>query len=166
MGNRDDGDDLYQDALVTALTRFEDLRDTAAFRSWLYRIVVNSFKNRMRQPWWKRFSPLTEEIAETAIGENPEPGRAARRKLEIAFRGVSPEEKALVTLFELEGWTVREIAKLQRTSEGAIKMRLSRARSKMRAALARFSSRRAAEQKPKSKLSEDEICVAAKPGLD
>lgn len=166
MGNRDDGDDLYQDALVTALTRFEDLRDRSAFRSWLYRIVVNSFKNRIRQPWWKRFSPLTDQIAETATGENPEPGRAARRKLEIAFRGVSPEERALVTLFELEGWSVREIAKLQRTSEGAIKMRLSRARGKMRAALARFSSRRAADQKPKPKLSEDEICVAAKPGLD
>lgn len=163
MGNRDDGDDLYQDVLVTALTSFGSLRDTNAFRSWLYRIVVNSFKNRMRRPWWKRFGPLTDEVADTVAGENPVPSLAARRKLAIAFRAVSAQERALVTLFELEGWSVREIAKLERSSEGAIKMRLTRARQKMRAALARSGSKAKVGVKPNSKLSEEEICVAAKP---
>ena len=169
MGNRDDGDDLYQDALVTALTRFESLRDVKAFRSWLYRIIVNSFKNRMRRPWWRKFSPLTEKIAESTAGENPLAGRAAGRKLEAAFRAVSAEDRALVTLFELEGWPVAEIARMQNRSEGAIKMRLSRARRKMRAALAGVDARPEAGAKlktPKAKLSEEEICVVAKPGSD
>ncbi len=166
MGNREDGDDLYQDALVTALTGFKSLRDTKAFRAWLYRIIVNGFKNRLRKPWYKRFGPLTDEIAETHGGDNPAEGMAARRKLEIAFRAVSAEDRALVTLFELEGWPIAEIAKVQGRSEAAIKMRLSRTRTKMREALARSRAKFETGPEPKSKPSEDEICVAAKPGLD
>lgn len=164
MGNRDDGDDLYQDALVSAFTRFETLRDTRAFRAWLYRIVVNGYKNRLRTPWWKRFSPLTKEIAESRTGSNPVESRTAARKLEIAFRAVSLEDRTLITLFEMEGWSIAEIAQMQEKSEGAIKMRLSRARQKMREALVRQLSR--AGDESKSKSSEDEICVAAKPSTD
>jgi len=166
MGNREDGDDLYQDALVTALTGFESLRDTGAFRAWLYRIIVNGFKNRLRRPWYKRFGPLTPEIAETQAGENPAESQAARRKLAIAFRAVSAEDRALVTLFELEGWPIAEIAQMQGKSEAAVKMRLSRSRRKMREALAEFRAKAETGPEPQSKLSEDDICVAAKPGLD
>ena len=166
MGNRDDGDDLYQDALVTAYTGFESLRDTAVFRSWLYRIMVNSFKNRRRQPWWKRSRSLTVAVAETVVGEDPIESHSARRKLEIAFRAVSPEDRVLVTLFELEGWTVAEIARMRHKSEGAIKMRLSRARRKMREMLVRLHSRSETGQKMKSKPREEELCVATKPGSD
>ena len=165
MSNRDDGDDLYQDALVAAFTRFGSLREIEAFRSWLYRIIVNAFKNRMRQPWYLRFGPLTPEIAEITVGENPAPGLAAKRKLEIAFRSVTPEDKALVTLFELEGWSIEAIARMQQMSEGAIKMRLSRARKKMRAALEKCRPQTTGA-KPKSKLREDKLCVATKPGQD
>lgn len=165
MCNRDDGDDLYQDALVAAFTRFGSLREIEAFRGWLYRIIVNAFKNRMRRPWYRRFSPLTPEIAATTTGENPLPGLAARRKLEIAYRSVTPEDKALITLFELEGWSVEAIARMQDKSEGAVKMRLSRARKKMRAALEKRRPRTTGA-KLKSKLREDKLCVATKPGQD
>ena len=165
MGNRDDGDDLYHDALVAAFTRFESLREIEAFRGWLYRIIVNAFKNRRRRPWYRRFRPLTPEIAETAAGDNPVEGQAARHKLEIAFRSVTPEDKALITLFELEGWSIEAIARMQNKSQGAVKMRLSRARKKMRAALMKRRSRTAGA-KSKSKLREDKLCVATKPGQD
>jgi RNA polymerase sigma-70 factor (ECF subfamily) len=165
MSNRDDGDDLYQDALVAAFTRFESLREIKAFRGWLYRIIVNAFKNRMRQPWYRRFRPLTPEMAETVVGDNPAPALAAGRKLEVAFGSVTPEDKALVILFELEGWSTRAIAAMQHKSEGAIKMRLSRARKKMRAALQRCHTQLTGT-KPKSKLREDKLCVATKPGQD
>jgi RNA polymerase sigma-70 factor (ECF subfamily) len=166
VDNREDGDDLYQDALVIALTRFDTLRDTSAFRPWLYRIVVNTFRNQRRRAWWKRFVPLTEEIAENAPGEDPVPGLTARRKLRRAFRVASPEDQALVTLFELEGWSIAEMAVLLGRSEGAIKVRLSRIRRKMREALAMFPSQAGLKEAKRTKLSEDDICVAAKSGTD
>jgi RNA polymerase sigma-70 factor (ECF subfamily) len=166
MGNREDGDDLYQDALVTAFTRFDSLRDREAFRGWLFRIIVNGFSNRKRSPWYKRFGPLTAKIAESTPGENPVGTGSARRKLEIAFGAVSAEEKAIVTLFELDGWTIAEIALMEEKSEGAIKMKLSRARRKMREALAKHLQKSEATAGSKTKLSEDKICVAAKPSRD
>ena len=63
MGNREDGDDLYQDALLVALRRFETLRAEKSFRPWLYQILISTFKNRLRSPWWKRHSSLTDEMA-------------------------------------------------------------------------------------------------------
>jgi RNA polymerase sigma-70 factor (ECF subfamily) len=165
MANRDDGDDLYQDALVAALTRFEGLREIEAFRSWLYQIIVNAFKNRMRRPWYRRFRPLTSEMAETMVGNNPVEGQAVRRKLKIAFRAVTPEDKALVTLFELEGWPIEAIARMQHISQGAVKMRLSRARKKMRVALVKHRLRTSGAN-PKAKLREDKLCVATKPAQD
>ena len=63
MRDRDDGDDLYQESLVCALASFKNLKEEKSFRPWLYRIVINRFKNLRRRAWWKRFVPLTPEIA-------------------------------------------------------------------------------------------------------
>lgn len=166
MGNREDGDDLYQDALVSALTRFESLRDHNAFRPWLYRIVINSFRNRMRKPWWKRFVPLTPEIAESLTGDNPLPAQNARSRLKLALAAVKPEDRALVTLFELEGWSIAELATINGLSKGAIKVRLSRTRHKMREALAAPLVKAGKQKTKNAKMSEEAICVATRSGTD
>jgi RNA polymerase sigma-70 factor (ECF subfamily) len=161
-GNRDDGDDLYQDALVAALTGFGGLRDPDAFRPWLYRIIVNTFRNRRRRH--SRFFPESSRPAqvESAGSASPESAYAARRRLESAFRALSIDERALVTLFELEGWALAELTGVFGRSEGALKVRLFRARRKMRKAVLK---QMAAEQNTANALTgKDEICVAGKPG--
>ena len=166
MGNREDGDDLYHDTLVTALPKFSQLRDRSAFRPWLYRIAVNGYKNRLRRPWWRRLTPLTADIAESVSSGNPEAVLAARRRLEWAFRAINPEDRALVTLFELEGWTINELAELFGSKEGAVKVRLSRARGKMREAIVRrFHQSTTGRYMPVAE-SEDGLCVAVKPSED
>jgi RNA polymerase sigma-70 factor (ECF subfamily) len=163
MANRDDGDDLYQDSLVKALAGFSGLREESAFLPWLYRIVINTFKKRCRGRWWKRTTPLTSEIAETISGEDPFTVQAARRRLEIAFGVLSPDDRALVTLFELEGWKISELSKLTGKSESNVKVRLFRSREKMRDALSRYL--RESPQKELKRLirSEGEICIVTKP---
>jgi RNA polymerase sigma-70 factor (ECF subfamily) len=165
-GNREDGDDLCQDALVRALDSFKSLRQTGAFRPWLYRIVVNTYKNRNRRSWWQRFTPLTDEIADQYGGRDPNPKYRARRLLERAFKAVTPEEQALVTLFEMDGWTVAELARLYTVNEGAIKVRLYRARRKMRARIAKHLAKSEEKEKSTTTVSEDETCIAIKPGVD
>lgn len=162
-GNRDDGDDLYQDALVIALTNFGALRDPAAFRPWLYRIVVNAFKNRVRRSWWRRLTTSAAALPDDRFGTvSPEPCYAARRRLERAFRALTADERALITLFELDGWSVAELAVLYRKSEGSIKVRLFRTRKKLRRAVLRTA---ADDRTTETALTgKDEICVAGKPG--
>lgn len=165
-GGPEDGDDLLQDALVAAWRKFDSLRDHQAFRAWLYRIIVNTFRNRIRQPWWKKLTRLSDEVEERLSGDDPTPRHAARRTLARAFRGVSAEDRALVVLFELEGWTVAELSDLHGRSEAATKMRLSRIRRKMRETLVKARNGATAAPESTTKASESEICVAAKPGLD
>jgi len=161
--DREKGDDLFQDALVTALTRLSGLREEQSFRPWLYRIIVNTFRSKTRRPWWKRRVDLTVEMELSLIGENPIDAHTARRWLGRAMQVLSPEAQALVTLYELEGWTISELAKLYRLSEGSVKARLFRARYKMKKVLSEFALRSAAEVGSKAK---DKVCVVPKPGVD
>ena len=140
-GNREDGDDLYQDALVAALNKVETLRDEDSFRPWLYRIVVNTFRNRLRQPWWRRRGPLTEAALNRRKTEDPSPRYAARRWLERAIKPLTADERALISLYELEGWSVTELAELFQCPSGTIKARLSRTRKKMRKEIGKYLSR-------------------------
>ncbi len=137
-GNRDDGDDLYQEAILAALAKFGTLRDESAFKAWFYRIVVNGHKNHRRLPWWRR---VIEQIGQgdNDIGDHqshdPSEKYAARRYLEIALSALKSNERALIVLYELEGWPVADLAELFGSPDGTIKARLSRARQKMRKAL-------------------------------
>lgn len=164
MNDREDGDDLYQDALVSALSGFEQLRKIETFRNWLYRIIINEFKNRQRRQWWKKLVPLTTEIEETIGGKNPDTIHAARRRLEIAFRAVTADEKALITLFEIEGWSVSELSELTGHSISNVKVRLHRTRNKMRKTLYRYFKKSSARKYEKKRMSEEKTCVVAKPG--
>lgn len=130
-GNRDDGDDLYQEALVTAMDKLESLRDYDSFRPWLYRIIVNSFHSRNRRPWWRGRVRLSTEHTDS-LRSDPSNQLAARRWLDRAFEALKPEEKALIVLFEVDGWSIGDIADIHKVPAGTIKARLSRTRSKMR----------------------------------
>ncbi len=165
MGNRENGDDLFQDALVTALTRIDSLREKSAFRPWLYRILVNNFRSRVRRPWWKRVLPLTPEIELTLTGDDPIEVLTARRWLDRAFEVLSTEDQALVTLHELQGWPVSDLARTFNKTEGAVKAKLFRSRRRMKDALVKFSETSVTEN-VKTKTNEDDRCVATKQSLD
>jgi len=166
MGNRDDGDDLYQDSLVSALTRFGSLRELEAIRPWLYQIITNTFRNRCRRSWWRQLLPLTSELEANLEGENPGPMHAARRRLEIAFQALTPAERALITLHELHGWGIAELAAMTGKSEGNVRVRLSRTRRKMRYELIRRFRQSGVAKLLKPLRSEDKACVAQKPVKD
>jgi RNA polymerase sigma factor (sigma-70 family) len=133
--NFEDGNDLYQEAVLLAIRKFKSLRDTTAFRSWLYKIIINTFKSRRRKD--KKQLPISEELAESYAGPDPVDEYHVKMLLDYAMTSLSPKEKALVTLYELEGWSVGEIAEIENKPEGTIKSNLFRARRRMRDAIAK-----------------------------
>jgi len=139
IGDRDKGDDLYQDALVIAYTKIGDLRNPAAFRPWLYRIIVSTFHSTVRRPWWKRRVPWTPDMEQMLTTPDPTSDYDARRWLGRVFQAISPDEQTLITLHELEGWSVADLAELSGKSEAAVKTGLFRARRKMKNALQKLS---------------------------
>ena len=164
-GDRDRGDDLCQEALLAAWRRINTLRDPGCFRPWLYRIVVNRYRNAYRDSFWRRFLPL--EGVNSGNGAGPDPGEHhdAKRLLGWALRRLSAEERALVTLFELEGWSLADLAALTGRPEGALKVRLFRIRRKMRDALARRLAR-TTENRAKTATRKERLWIVTKPGID
>jgi len=140
VGDRDDGDDLYQDALLAAMRKFDTLVDKTAFRAWLYRIIVNRFKNRCRGWWWRQRVELSPSRPGPASEDDPEARLEARRELERLMAVLSPLDRVIVTLHEIEGWPTADLAAVLGKPEGTIKTRIFRAKNKMRARLRRLKA--------------------------
>jgi RNA polymerase sigma-70 factor (ECF subfamily) len=162
IGDRDRGDDLFQDALVIACTKFGDLRNPDAFRPWLYRVMISTFQSSVRRPWWKRAKSLTPETESLLVTSDPADSHAARRWLGRAFEAIGADDQALVVLHELEGWSIKELADLQSQSESNIKVRLFRARKKMRQVLEQYRAKSRMDKATDSDESEAKGCVATK----
>lgn len=131
-GDRSEGDDLYQEALLTAISRFDTLKDANAFRPWLFRVIINRFRNRYRGWWWRRRLDPTSDHLETSGIFDPRRQYDLNRWLDRALGQLSPEDRALVVLHEVEGWTTEELASLFSKPRGTIKTRIGRAKRKMR----------------------------------
>jgi RNA polymerase sigma-70 factor, ECF subfamily len=161
-GNTTDGDDLYQDSVIKAYRGFAGLQNPESFRPWFYRIIGNTYKSRFRSPWWRRVLSQPVKIEDVEQGHDPTGVYEARRRLEHALSAVSTDDRILVTLAELEGWKISELSELMSTSEGAIKMRLSRARTKMRQRL----STTAESKSESTEEGRRNVCCAPEPEQD
>lgn len=132
-GDPEQGDDLIQDALFDAWKSFRRLREDAAFKSWLYQIVINRYRTNLRQfkKWTNSTLPLTDAVADDSQARL----YLARCRLKVAMACLSVTDRVLVTLHELEGWSYSELAAMLNCKEGALRTRLTRCRLRMRETL-------------------------------
>ena len=119
-----DCEDAVQEAIVKAWVKLDTLREEQYFETWLIRILINECKNVYR-----RKIP-GEALPETLTApEPPDPAlRDALERLDVKFR-------LPLVLHYLEGYRVREIAKMLRLPEGTVKRRLHQARKLLKSAL-------------------------------
>jgi RNA polymerase sigma-70 factor (ECF subfamily) len=124
-----DGDDLFQEAVLRAFDRLGELRDESRFRAWFYAVLLSVHRTRHRRDFWRRLLPL-EEAEEPSRPAEAEALDGAER-MARALATLSPEAREAIVLFEIEGFTLEEVAALQGESLSAIKSRLSRARERL-----------------------------------
>ena len=116
-------DDLVQDTLVRAL-RSEHLFHGGDVRSWLYTILTNLNRNRLRSIARRPIlMPIEDNDAPDAAG--PEAGG---RDIERALALLVDEQRTALLLVVLEGLTYREVAEVQGVPIGTVMSRLARAR--------------------------------------
>lgn len=138
--HKESGDDLFQDALVISIRKFDQLKDQNAFRPWLYQIIINRFKSSIRKNSIRKSLPFTKEAESLLISDNPSKSHLANLWLEKLYKAISAEEQGLIVLYEMEQWTIAELAEAYNKSEGAIKLKLFRIRNKMKKELKRLSN--------------------------
>ena len=128
--NAELADDLVQDTLVRAL-RSEHLFHGGDIRSWLYTILTNLNRNRLRA--------LARRPALQAIDDNDAPEmagpEAGARDIERALASLVEDQRTALLLVVLEGLTYREVAEVQGVPIGTVMSRLARARMQIKAYL-------------------------------
>ena len=144
----DEAEDLTQVVFEKVNRSLENFRGESNLSTWIYRIATNVVRDRLKSPSYLRsiigpLAPLPMELLETneiaAISENkPEsPEHSVIREemsecvKEFVYR-LSPDYSTIIILNELEGFTNKEIAEILQISLNAVKIRLHRARVKLR----------------------------------
>ena len=128
--NAEEADDLVQDTLLRAL-RSQHLFHGGEMRSWLYTILTNLNRNRLRT-LARRPSFLSLEENDAADTAGPQGGA---RDIERALASLVEEQRATLLLVVLEGLSYREVAAVQGVPIGTVMSRLARARTQIKACL-------------------------------
>jgi len=122
-------DDIVQDTLVRAL-RSEHLFHGGDARAWLYTILTNLNRNRLRALARRPVhAPIKD--GDAAMG-GPEAGS---RDISRALDELAEDQRAALLLVVLEGMTYREVAEVQGVPIGTVMSRLARARGQIKAYL-------------------------------
>lgn len=126
--NDADCSDAIQEAIVKAFTNLHTLKRDSYAKTWLTRILINECYAIMRRE--KRIVSLEEYHCEETAAELDD-----YSDLYEALSQLQPEIRICVTLYYLEGYSVKETAQLLGITESAVKNRLARARAKLRSEL-------------------------------
>ena len=122
-------DDIVQDTLVRAL-RSEHLFHGGNVRAWLYTILTNLNRNRLRSISRRPvLAPIKDGDATTAGADT------GSRDIARALEELAEEQRTALLLVVLEGLTYREVAEVQGVPIGTVMSRLARARLQIKAYL-------------------------------
>jgi RNA polymerase sigma factor (sigma-70 family) len=146
LGDAVDAEDVIQEALIQAFLGLDSLRAPDRFGPWLLGIVVNQSRMRLRarRDWhsaedWHG-GRVPEDFTAADLQPSPEAIYEARELQSIvlaAIAALSADQAQAVRLHYVDGLTLGEIGRLIGVPGGAIKVRLHRARVRLRLQLER-----------------------------
>jgi len=138
-GQRADAEDLVQDVVVKLYPRLSEMQKIEKLGPWLARVLYRHFVDKLRS---KQRSPLhlvseDETALEEHRDETPDPAGSAEAsllqgRLQQALSQLNEDQRALMILHDVEGYTLNEIHTMHDVSIGTLKSRLNRARARLR----------------------------------
>jgi RNA polymerase sigma-70 factor (ECF subfamily) len=135
-GQRQDAEDLVQDAFIASLDKLDGFDAERPFGPWFFRILVNRGTSQSRA----RKVRATEEIPGTIGDTAPSPDRLAEQaetgeRVRAAIATLSARQRLVVQLYELDGFTTGEVADMLEIAEPTVRWTLHAARRRLRAEL-------------------------------
>ena len=135
-----DLDDLSQDVLVKVLTRLDGYRGHAPLAHWVSRVAVNVCRDERRRLGRSRqVAGLAASPGVEADAADPAPDAAAalasRESVERLLARLAPVDRQLVVLIDLHDHSAEEVRRLTGLSVSNIRVRVHRARRKLRESL-------------------------------
>ena len=148
--SREDSEDAVQEALLKAFQNLAEFRENSQFSTWLIRITVNQSLMKLRKQRTQKEISLDEDFQTDGDvlpldvpdrAPNPEQLCWASELRDILARTVGELRPILRTVFvlrDIEGLTIAQTAQVLNLSQAAVKARLWRVRSHLRARLDRY----------------------------
>jgi len=141
LGNSESAADAAQDTFVSAFQAIKSFRG-GSFRAWVLRIATNACYDQLRSAQRQPAVSLDAIIEETGdvppiASNSPTPEEVASRKelaayIQRSLLELPPEQRIVVALSDVQGFSYEEIAEITRGSLGTVKSRLSRGRAHLR----------------------------------
>ncbi len=141
ISRSDDVEDVGQEVFSRLYDSLQQLRAPQVFEPWLYRLTINAcydYLRRKRREVDVRMADLSEEqvvavdaalSGKKALEDTRKEG--ARELLEILLDRVSPEDRTLLVLKEIQGLSLKELSEVYKVNTNALKVRLFRARKRV-----------------------------------
>ncbi len=123
--------DLINETLLRAYQKFETLKSKEAFLSFLFSISVRVLANTKRKKKEEYHNFNDEAIRVEDVNSNTDKN-AEVFMLYKALAQLQEDQRESIILFEISGFSIKEIAAIQDTSESSVKQRLRRGRLKLR----------------------------------
>lgn len=124
-----DAEDVVQDTLLQYYMTKKEFDDEKHIRYWILRVAINKAKN-IQSSFRRKNEMSLEDYVETLTFETSE-----SRELFEEVMKLPEKYRVVIHLFYYEDYSVKEIAKILRTTESSVKVRLSRGRAKLKDAL-------------------------------
>lgn len=152
LPRRDDEKDLVQEILMKTFSRLHQYKGDAPITHWVSRLALTTCLDRLRaqkiRPEIRRsdLTPEESDVFEAAwlSGSSPDAGDAiaARDLVDKILASLSPEDRSLILMVDLEGRSLQEISETTGWSISKIKMRLFRVRPQLRQMIHKLEERK------------------------
>lgn len=125
-------DDLLQDTLIAMFEHLEDYRGEAPFGIWLRSIAVSRCLMSFRSPWHRARVALDAWTEDTRAATESDGRTSDLIDLDRALAKLSPVTRAVVWLYDVEGWSHEEIAQAFERTVSFSKSQLARGHARLR----------------------------------
>lgn len=147
LGNKDDASELAQEVFIRIFKSIKKFRGESLLSTWVYRITTNMCLDELRRRKKASFVYIDEgvsfndsELELQLPTDAPGPQETVERielktAIEKALHILSEEQRMVIVLRDIQGFSYKEIARILRIPSGTVKSRVSRARTALKKVL-------------------------------